>query len=141
MLMVTSIMENGKMTRRTVSASTIILMGHVTKEIGSRTNNTDKAKKSGQTTHVMKGNTKMVKSTVKVSSFGPMVALTQETFSKTTSMESESTPGLMAANTMVNGRTANNTVLVSIIPQEVMKRKANGLMASVWNGSLNEYFV
>lgn len=183
-------MENGKMTRRTVSDSTITLMVHVTKVIGSRTNNTVKAKKSGQTTPAMKANTKTVKSTVKVSSFGPMAAPTLETFSKITSMESVSilglmvvntmvngtptkcmeqvfshgtmdadtkvsttttrkkvvvfSPGLMDANTMDSGKMANSMVSVSIIPQEVMKRRANGLTASVWNGFLkkrnNEYF-
>lgn len=192
MLMVTCIMENGKMTRLTVLASTITLMVHVTRVIGSRTNNTVKAKKSGQTTLAMKANTKTVKSMVKVSSFGPMAAPTQETFSKITSTESASTPGQMAVNTMVNGtptkcteqvfshgtmvadtkasttttrkkvvvclhgpmdantmdsgRTANSMASVFIILQRVLIRRANGLMASVWNGFLkklhsNEYSV
>ncbi len=34
-------------------------------------------------------------------------------------------PGLMDANTMDSGRTANSTVSVSIIPQDVMKRRAS----------------
>ena len=105
-------MENGKMTRPTVLVNTVIKRDHVTKVIGSRTNNMDKAKRLGQTTHAMKVNTKMVKSTVKVSSFGPIIAPTQENFSIMISMESVSTTGLMAANTMVNLRTANNTVKV-----------------------------
>lgn len=105
MLTETFITVNGKMTKLTVSEFTITLMVLNTKVGGSRTSNTEKEKKSGPTTHVMKDNTKMVRNMDMVNSFGLTDLLTQAISSIITYMAQAFTLGLMVVNSTVNGIT------------------------------------
>lgn len=72
MLMVMSTMETGKTTKPMAMESTTTLMVPDTRVGGSRTNNTVKAKRSGQIMRAMKVSTKMARSMGMVNSFGPM---------------------------------------------------------------------
>jgi len=101
--MVTSITENGKMTKLTDTVFTITLMAPDTKDSGMKINNTEKVRKFGQMVLVTKASTKMERSTVMESSFGLMGQLIPEISLITIFMDRVFILGQMVVNTMVNG--------------------------------------
>jgi len=102
---------SGKMTKLMDMESTTTLMVPGTKAGGLKTSNMERARKFGQTTLVMKDNTKTARNMVMESSCGLMGQPTLETSSTITFTVREFTPGQTVVNTTVNGTTIRCTVL------------------------------
>lgn len=112
MLMVTFTTEIGKTIKHTVMDSIITPMELAMKVIGTKINNTEKEKRSGQTMLAMRASIKMGRNMEEVSSCGPMDQRIQEISSKTTSTAWVFTPGLTEGNMTDNGRTTRWTAKV-----------------------------